>query len=195
MPPLPFLPSLPGAVSQFGLRSATKLARANLAKSVFFLNPPPPTCACARGHSRPSANFMAAQLLTRMRMVKGGFLYVVRKNLGFFTPFPLVMYINQLILFLSSAFRGPPSPHPLRTSYMEAPKDDVRWTTGRAGGRPIFSHKTLFAIVADAAIPHHRGPSLPRSAPLRHRRCSQVANRGQPRQAKRPDRASVASEG
>ena len=26
-----------------------------------------------------------------------------------------------LILFLLSAFWGPPSPHPLRTSYMEAP--------------------------------------------------------------------------
>ena len=28
---------------------------------------------------------------------------------------------NQLTLFLLSAFWGPPSPHPLRTSYMEAP--------------------------------------------------------------------------
>ena len=28
---------------------------------------------------------------------------------------------NQLILFLLSALWGPPSPHPLRTSYMEAP--------------------------------------------------------------------------
>ena len=34
---------------------------------------------------------------------------------------PLVTVTNQLILFLSSAFWGLLSPHPLRTSYMEAP--------------------------------------------------------------------------
>ena len=56
---------------------------------------------------------------------RGLLICVIRKNLGFFTPFPLVRYINQLILFLSSAFRGPPSPHPLRTSYMEAPLPHV----------------------------------------------------------------------
>ena len=39
----------------------------------------------------------------------------------FFTQFPLVTVTNQLILFLSSAFWGPPSPHPLWTSYTEAP--------------------------------------------------------------------------
>ena len=39
----------------------------------------------------------------------------------FWPPPPLVTVTNQLILSLSSAFWGPPSPHPLRTSYMEAP--------------------------------------------------------------------------
>ena len=34
------------------------------------------------------------------------------------TPSPLVTVTNQLILFSSSAFWGPPSPHPLRTSYV-----------------------------------------------------------------------------
>ena len=38
-----------------------------------------------------------------------------------FTPPPFVTVTNQLILFLLSAFWGPPSPHPMRTSYMEAP--------------------------------------------------------------------------
>ena len=46
---------------------------------------------------------------------KGASIYEVR---NFFTPSPLATVTNQLILFLSSAFWGPP---PLRTSYMEAP--------------------------------------------------------------------------
>ena len=39
----------------------------------------------------------------------------------FFIPIPLVTVTNQMILFLLSAFWGPPSPHPLWTSCMEAP--------------------------------------------------------------------------
>ena len=52
---------------------------------------------------------------------KGGF-HIRRPQifLIFWLPLLFVTYINQLILFLSSAFRGPP--HLLRTSYMEAPK-------------------------------------------------------------------------
>ena len=42
---------------------------------------------------------------------------------NFLTPSHLVTVTNQLILFHLSAFRGPISPHPLRTSYMEAPFD------------------------------------------------------------------------
>ena len=48
-------------------------------------------------------------------------IYDVRKILQiFFTPSPLVMYRHQLILFLSSAFWGPPSLS-VRTSLLEAP--------------------------------------------------------------------------
>ena len=43
------------------------------------------------------------------------------KSSDFLTPSPLVVDRNQLILFLSSAFWDPLYPHPLRTSYMEAP--------------------------------------------------------------------------
>ena len=43
----------------------------------------------------------------------------IRKIFGFFDTPPLTV-TKQLILFLLSAFWGPPSPHPLRTSYMEA---------------------------------------------------------------------------
>ena len=50
----------------------------------------------------------------------GASIYDVRKTFVFFTPSPLVTVTIQLILFLSSAFWGPPSPHPLRTSFMEA---------------------------------------------------------------------------
>ena len=40
----------------------------------------------------------------------------------FLTTSPLLTVTNQLIVFLSSAIWGhPPSPHLLRTSYMEAP--------------------------------------------------------------------------
>ena len=38
----------------------------------------------------------------------------------FLAPSPLVSVTNRLILVLSSAFWGLPSPHPLWTSYMEA---------------------------------------------------------------------------
>ena len=38
------------------------------------------------------------------------------------SPGPLVTVTNQLILFLLSAFWGTP-PHPLRTSYVEAPNN------------------------------------------------------------------------
>ena len=38
----------------------------------------------------------------------------------FLTPSPIVTVTNQLMVFLSSAFLRTP-PHPLRTSYMEAP--------------------------------------------------------------------------
>ena len=41
---------------------------------------------------------------------KGRYLYDVRIFLDLLTPSPLVNYINQLILFLSSAFWGPPTP-------------------------------------------------------------------------------------
>ena len=56
---------------------------------------------------------------------KGAAIEDVRKIFRFFViPSPHVTVTNQLILFLSSAFWGPPSPHahPLRTSYLEAPK-------------------------------------------------------------------------
>ena len=43
----------------------------------------------------------------------------------FLPPPPVVTVTNQLILFLSSAFWGQPLPHPLWTSYMEAPTWDV----------------------------------------------------------------------
>ena len=51
------------------------------------------------------------------------YFYEVRKIFGFFDPLlpPLVTFRNQLILFLLSAFCGPPSPLPVRTSYMKAP--------------------------------------------------------------------------
>ena len=49
---------------------------------------------------------------------KGPYLYDVRNIFGYLDPLPLYTVTNQLILFLSSAFWGPP---PLRTSYMEAP--------------------------------------------------------------------------
>ena len=42
------------------------------------------------------------------------------KFYDFFNP-PPVTYRNKLILFLPSAFWGPASPLPVRTSYMEAP--------------------------------------------------------------------------
>ena len=54
----------------------------------------------------------------------GAFIYDVCKILGFFDT--LVMYINQLILFLLSAFLVPPSPLPVRTSYMDAPLATTR---------------------------------------------------------------------
>ena len=61
---------------------------------------------------------------------RGLSLYDVRKIFGFFDP--PVTVTNQLILFLSSAFVGPPSPHTLWMSYMEAPSprqpDDSRDT-------------------------------------------------------------------
>ena len=47
-----------------------------------------------------------------MEANKGRYLYDVRKIFEFFASLPLVMYRNQLILFLSSAFWGPPSPPP-----------------------------------------------------------------------------------
>ena len=51
----------------------------------------------------------------------GGFHIWCPENFGIcWPPSPLVTYINQLILFLSSAFWGPLSPFPVRTSYMEA---------------------------------------------------------------------------
>ena len=51
----------------------------------------------------------------------GASTFDVCKIFGLFDPPPLVTVTNQLILFLSSAFWVPPSPHPLWTSYMEAP--------------------------------------------------------------------------
>ena len=46
-------------------------------------------------------------------------IYDIRNIFRIFDP--PVTVTNQLILFLSSAFWGTPSPHALRTSYMEAP--------------------------------------------------------------------------
>ena len=51
----------------------------------------------------------------------GGLPYMTSaKFLDLLTHTP-VTFTNQLILFLLSAFWGHPSPHPLRTSYMETP--------------------------------------------------------------------------
>ena len=67
----------------------------------------------------------------------GTSIYEVGKVFGFYDP--LVTVTNQLILFLSSAFWGHPSPHPLRKSYMEAPllRESV-WPMGKI---PVKSHQ------------------------------------------------------
>ena len=54
---------------------------------------------------------------------KGASIYDVRKIFGFVDPLPpLLTNRNQLMLFLLSAFWGPTSSLPVRTSYMEGPK-------------------------------------------------------------------------
>ena len=48
---------------------------------------------------------------------QGASTYDVRKIVGFFYPFPLVTVTNQQILFLLSAFWGPPAPPPADVIY------------------------------------------------------------------------------
>ena len=67
---------------------------------------------------------------------KGRYLYDVRNIFGSLDPSPsLVPYINQLIVFLSSAFWGPPFPHPVRRSYKYRPQVAGR-AQRRIPGRP-----------------------------------------------------------
>ena len=66
--------------------------------------------------------FMSSGKRERERhLLKGrdSHLYDVRKSYGLLDPppLPLVMYRDQLILLLSFAFWGPPSPRAIRTSY------------------------------------------------------------------------------
>ena len=60
----------------------------------------------------------------------GASIYDVGNIFGIYDP--LVTVTNQMILFLSSAFWGHPSPNPLRKSYMEAPllRESV-WPRGK----------------------------------------------------------------
>ena len=53
------------------------------------------------------------------------------KNFGYLALLPLVTYRMNPTSFLSSGFWGPRSPHPLWTSYMEAPKVSTRLIFGQ----------------------------------------------------------------
>ena len=68
----------------------------------------------------PSKNVSALVVVFIFRRHLGAFIYEVRKIFGFWDHFPLVIYRIHKTSFLLSAFWGLPSPHPLRTSYMEA---------------------------------------------------------------------------
>ena len=53
-------------------------------------------------------------------VAKGRYLYDVREIFGFLDPLPLVMYRNQLIVFLLSVFWG--FPNQVQTSYKYGPQ-------------------------------------------------------------------------
>ena len=79
---------------------------------------------------------------------------------GFLDALPLVTYRNHLILFLLSAF-GDPLPHPLRTSYMEAPlceitgkwhvlNDPLQQSGNKADGPRTSAHSVFRQISAQS---------------------------------------------
>ena len=115
----------------------------------------------------------------KIEMPKGGSIYDVRNIFGFFYPSPLVTVKNQLILFLLSAFWGPPgppppthcglplSPHTLRTSHMEVPEPhrDPKcdcWTLSRSAWRPAWPRTSTSW---SRSTPTGRPPSLSPTSP------------------------------